>query len=191
MNPFSESMSKKSTEDLIRILNFERDVYQELAINAAQIEIINRNISEFDYDLIKNKLLTEAKIKERIESLSASKSQRFINFLIDVSIVFLFANFFFQNVKELEIRLIFKLAITILPFVFNYIFMEIAFQKTIGKIFTNTKVVDEYGEKPQNSQIYQRAFFRLIPWEPFTFLHSYYKDSRFHDTMSKTKVIKN
>ncbi|WP_299458582.1 RDD family protein [uncultured Microscilla sp.] len=68
-----------------------------------------------------------------------------------------------------------------------YALMEIFFSKTIGKMITKTKVVDMEGNKPTLFQIIFRSFFRLIPFEPFSFLGT--DASGWHDKMSDTRVI--
>lgn len=75
-----------------------------------------------------------------------------------------------------------------LLYVGYYIFMESVYGKTIGKMITGTKVIDENGGKPSLGQIVGRSFARLIPFEAFSFLGE--KGIGWHDSLSKTLVIK-
>jgi len=60
--------------------------------------------------------------------------------------------------------------------------------RTIGKIFTKTIVVTEYGEKPSFRAILIRSLCRCVPFEEFSFLGS--DQSGWHDKWSKTRVVK-
>ena len=59
--------------------------------------------------------------------------------------------------------------------------MEIKYQKTVGKLVTNTRVVDLNGDKPDEGKIIARTFFRLIPFDRILFvftkngIHDYFK----------------
>lgn len=65
--------------------------------------------------------------------------------------------------------------------------MEAAFQKTLGKMITKTKVVTMDGQKPTNTNILGRTACRFIPFDAFSFLGS--KAIGWHDSISKTYVI--
>lgn len=70
----------------------------------------------------------------------------------------------------------------------SYFIQEYFFGKTIGKLFTGTRVVDNDGNKPPAWSIIIRTASRLIPFEALSFLSS---DKRgWHDTISDTFVIK-
>ena len=69
-----------------------------------------------------------------------------------------------------------------------YIVMESLFGRTIGKLVTGTKVVNELGDKASFGQILGRSFARLIPFEAFSFLGS--TGRGWHDSLPKTYVIK-
>jgi uncharacterized RDD family membrane protein YckC len=71
---------------------------------------------------------------------------------------------------------------------FFYIIQEYKFQKTIGKYFTNTIVIDEYGNKPDFNTIVIRNFARLVPFEFFSCLGDDYSYG-WHDKWSKTWVV--
>jgi uncharacterized RDD family membrane protein YckC len=67
-----------------------------------------------------------------------------------------------------------------------YVFMEAAFQRTLGKFVTGTRVVDASGGQPSLGQIIGRTFARIIPFEAFSFLAD---PVGWHDSLSGTRVI--
>lgn len=128
----------------------------------------------------------------------ASKGIRFANMLIDSLLVgipiSLFSNYMVYGEAiatrpshfTIENQLS-TLGLNGLIYLFYYILMEHNYGKTIGKMMTETKVVNHLGQKPTLGQIIGRTFARYIPLEPFSFLGS---DSwRWHDSLSKTYVI--
>lgn len=69
-----------------------------------------------------------------------------------------------------------------------YILCEATTSRTLGKLVTGTKVVNEQGGKPSFGQIVGRSFSRLIPFEAFSFLG---ETSRgWHDRFPHTYVVK-
>ncbi|MEK0448297.1 MAG: hypothetical protein RL088_565 [Verrucomicrobiota bacterium] len=70
-----------------------------------------------------------------------------------------------------------------------YIALEAAFGRTLGKMITGTRVVNENGDKPTFGQVVGRTFARFIPFEALSCLT---EDGRgWHDSLSKTYVVKN
>lgn len=124
----------------------------------------------------------------------ASGGQRFANHIIDV-IVFYILIFIYGGVLgvmgafdaygELSIGWTVSIYLVIL---FYYIFMEATFGKTIGKMITGTKVVNEDGTKPELMTIIGRTLCRLIPFDAFSFLGS--TAVGWHDSISRTRVIR-
>lgn len=71
---------------------------------------------------------------------------------------------------------------------FYYVILEAATGRTLGKLITGTKVVNEDGGAPSIGQIIGRTLCRCIPFEAFSFLSS---DARgWHDRIPKTYVVK-
>lgn len=68
-----------------------------------------------------------------------------------------------------------------------FILFEVSFQATIGKLFTQTVVVDINGRKPTFGQIVGRNFARLIPFEPFSCLSN--PSNGWHDDLSRTQIV--
>jgi uncharacterized RDD family membrane protein YckC len=75
-------------------------------------------------------------------------------------------------------------AVTLLYFVI----MEAAFQRTIAKLLTGTKVVTATGERPSFGKIVGRSFARFIPFEAFSFLGGKFPVG-WHDSLSGTRVV--
>jgi len=90
--------------------------------------------------------------------------------------------FFLENVNPIVDHII-----TGIVFAGFYIVLEGKYQISIGKLITQTIVVDEFGEKPEMSAIVKRSFSRMIPFNALSFLSN---DARgWHDSISKTYVV--
>ncbi len=69
-----------------------------------------------------------------------------------------------------------------------YVIFEALWGRTIGKLLTGTRVVNEWGAPATLGQVVGRSFGRLIPFEAFSFLG---KTGRgWHDSLSRTFVVK-
>lgn len=69
-----------------------------------------------------------------------------------------------------------------------YVPLEAMFGRTLGKLVTGTKVVDENGNPPTWGKAFGRTLCRFIPFEAFSFFKS---DARgWHDSIPKTYVVK-
>ena len=135
------------------------------------------------------------------EDLLASKSQRFLNFSIDLGIVYIIQitigttidiigdltqSYAASNwLKSLTLIENFFFGLVIL--FFYYGLSELYFFRTFGKYFTKTMVVKHNGSKPNMKSIIIRTVSRLIPLEPFSFLTA---ERGWHDTLSVTYVVK-
>ena len=192
-NSFAEKMSYKTNEELIKIVTIDRGKYQELAIEAANKEIELRNIDEIRLKEVTEKVALEKQKLEAVENNSVSSSIRFVNFLIDFVVIFIFYGLVVPNFEQFLTLtskaelIIYRIGTLILFFAIYYIPFEYKYQKTLGKIITKTKVVNFEGEKPELADIVSRTFCRLIPFDRFSF---FFTRNGFHDAISKTKVIK-
>lgn len=196
-NEFTKVMSQRTDEELIKIVIAERDKYQPLAIDAANLEITKRNIDTTEFENIRKKATIERKQKEKIASNVVGSEIRFVNFIIDFivwliltviigSMVRFTIGIFIQPTNEGFFSLI-GLLVFFGTFIAYYAIMETKFQKTLGKYVTKTKVVNMNGDKPTNGDIITRTFCRLIPFDRISFL---FVRNGIHDFLSKTKVIK-
>lgn len=131
---------------------------------------------------------------EQVNTEPASAWLRFANMIIDylayIGLIFVFGiimylifgeqvDAIFDNIPEFLFGLPFYLG--------YYLVMESTTNRTIGKLITGTKVVNEEGYKPTFKQILGRTFSRLIPFEAFTFLGD---PVGWHDSLPKTYVVK-
>ena len=73
-----------------------------------------------------------------------------------------------------------------LYFIYHFLF-EYFFSRTPGKFITNTKVVDEDGNKPSIKILLIRNLCRLIPLDNLSFLIG----DGWHDEFSRTEVVRN
>ncbi|MDR2970479.1 MAG: RDD family protein [Bacteroidales bacterium] len=132
---------------------------------------------KFESILMKN---TEV-LPIKMDNIIASKWKRVFNYLIDslvisiISIPFVIFNLDNQLQQSL---------VTLFVFLFYYLIMESAFRTTIGKLITNTRVVNFDGSRAED--IFNRTICRFIPFEPLSFLFS---NNGWHDNLSKTIVI--
>lgn len=192
-NEFTKVMSKRTDQELIKIVTVEREGYNPLAIEAAEYEIETREINTEDFESIKEQAVVEKEQKQFVDSNVVGLGIRFVNFLIDIT-VWLFLTFvisfivglFIQSTNETVIMLI-GCVLILGTFIGYYSIMEIKFQKTLGKFVTKTKVVNLNGDKPENGEIIKRSFYRLIPCDRLSF---FFVKNGFHDYLSKTKVVK-
>jgi uncharacterized RDD family membrane protein YckC len=69
-----------------------------------------------------------------------------------------------------------------------FIFLEVLFQRTLGKLLTGTIVIAADGGPPTLGQIVGRNFARLIPFDAFSFLGCN-NPVGWHDSLSGTRVV--
>lgn len=76
-----------------------------------------------------------------------------------------------------------------IPILLAYYFVfEATTSRTLGKLITGTKVVNQDGRTPTIGQIVGRTFCRLIPFEAFSFFGT--PPRGWHDSIPKTLVVK-
>jgi uncharacterized RDD family membrane protein YckC len=116
---------------------------------------------------------------------------RFYHLLVDYVGVYLFFHFSWILLSFLgysEFLLQFPEKIFGLIFCFGYFFfMELMYDKTLGKFLTKTRVVNYQKQKPTTSQIFIRSMCRFIPFEQFSFFGE--RPVGFHDSISRTYVV--
>ncbi len=192
-NEFKEVMSKRTDEELIKIVTIQKDDYNPDAVKAAELEIEKRKIDIQNFEKIKEKLTVDKKQIEKVDTNVVNSGIRFLNFLIDFIVIMILALIIgfiiglFVHPTDQELIQIIGYILILGTFIGYYAIMEIKFQKTLGKFVTKTKVVKMDGEKPENGDIITRTFCRLIPFDRISFI---FTKNGFHDFLSKTKVIK-
>jgi uncharacterized RDD family membrane protein YckC len=190
---FKDVMSKRTDDDLIKIVTVDRRGYQPLAIEAAEQEIKNRNIDTTIIEQVKVDLTAKIEEQKELDSKKVSSVTRFIHFIVDTiaftaltMIIGFIVLLFFNSTNQTLATLMGYFMLTIAFFGY-YVFMETKFQKTIGKFITKTKVVNKNGTKPGVGDIVRRTLCRLIPFDRISFL---FTNNGFHDKLSETTIIK-
>jgi serine/threonine protein kinase len=151
-----------------------------------------------DATLVHNSLSNTGFNEKKILNKIAGRGRRFANLLLDsiFSFVFnyffaaIFINFLYQTnllyywYISNEFLIIFSMFIS---FFLYFSIVEFLTGRTLAKLITKTKVINENGVKPSFRSILIRTLCRLIPFEPFSFLGS--KSTGWHDKLSKTLVV--
>lgn len=141
------------------------------------------------------KLVSHSK---NLAAMTANRGQRFINFLIDY---FIIAGIQFIIGAVLGLALLLEdfaendlLTINILNFVITlilnllyYAIMEGTIGKTIGKMASGTRVVDELGNTPTIPKAMIRTIIRWIPFEALSAFSS--SERMWHDNWTNTYVV--
>ena len=137
---------------------------------------------------------------ELLDIESTSKVRRFFNWLIDKIVIYVLwavgggvAIAIYGEPVEIWFETLPRavdIALTWLSLLIYYSFMEGAFGFSIGKLITNTRVVDQFGRPLGFGRALQRSLCRLIPFDAFSLLMSEDSVRRgWHDSLSKTYVI--
>lgn len=112
-----------------------------------------------------------------------NKGLRILNFIIDL-IAIVIINGVITNL----IPLINQPEITIyLCFFFYYLLFESVNGRTIGKLITNTKVIDRSYSKPGFWRIFLRTIMRLNPFDWMSYPFGFGNGA--HDQLSGTKTV--
>jgi uncharacterized RDD family membrane protein YckC len=136
---------------------------------------------------------------QKLDIVSAGKWRRFLNYLLDLVAQFLLGGVLMllamlawgeaalvwtENLGG-GLELLINLAISAA----YYTLMEGIFGFTLGKLLTNTRVVDEYGRAPGLVRALWRTLARFIPFEAFSVLFT--DDGRgWHDSLARTYVVR-
>lgn len=131
---------------------------------------------------------------------AAGKWRRFFNFLIDYAAAYglIFAAAFAAAIVFGEqvvawaedIDRLTDVLLTLTARFLYYTFFEGLFGFTIGKLVTNTRVVDERGNRLPFGRAALRSVCRFIPFEPFSLLLSDDDVRRgWHDSLAKSYVV--
>lgn len=192
-NKFTKTISIKTDEELIQIVTIDINKYQEVAIEAAKREIELRQIDLNQFKFLAEKVEIEKQKVEKVERKTVPSKIRFFNFVIDFIIILILYGLIIPNLETFlsltnsTSRAIYRLSTLIIFVVLYYIILEHKYQKSIGKMVTKTKVVNQEGEKAEFEKIVNRTFCRFIPFDRFSF---FFTKNGFHDAISGTKVIK-
>lgn len=190
---FKDAMSKRTDEEIIKIVTVSRDDYQPLAVEAAEQELKNRGLDTTTIEQVKINLTNKIEEQKQLDKKSVKATIRLINFIVD-TIAFFIVTIILLSILDLFVTrtnqsFMTMVAYLMFPLVFfgYYVFMETKYQKTIGKFITKTRVVTQDGAKPEVGDIVRRTFCRLIPFDSISFL---FIQNGFHDKLSDTTIIK-
>ena len=196
---FSETMSNRTDEELIKIVTVDRNDYQTEAVEAAEKEIKTRNIDATKIESVKQDIEEKETKDKELESSIVSSGTRLIHTIVDSICLFILIFFLsfilglfsfifgdFLNINDLTIPLL-EFTTILLAFFLYFVYMEFKFQKTVGKYITKTKVIMNDGRKPDLNEIFIRTACRLIPLDNISFI---FTKNGFHDRLSNTTVIK-
>ncbi len=149
-NEFKEVMSQRTDEELIEIVTIEKENYNPVAVQAAEIEIKKRKLDVSKFEDIKEKAIVKKKQEDNVDSKVVGLGIRFLNFLIDILIwlVLSFIMSFIVGLFMFPTNQYFYSILIFGTFIGYFAIIEIKFQKTVGKFITKTKVVKLNGEKP-------------------------------------------
>lgn len=135
------------------------------------------------------------------DGLLASHGQRFINYFIDViiiyALVFLVAfvsamivsmfgsdgGSIFDDIGDGMATLIFLVISTV-----YYVIFEGFFSRSVAKFITKTMVVNEDGSKPDFGTIFKRTLCRIIPFDALSYLGG--QSRGWHDSIPNIYVVR-
>ena len=190
---FSQVMSQRTDEELIKIVTIQKADYQPEAVKAAESEMSKRGISSERIESIKEEIVLESMKNETMNNGTVSSMIRFIHMIVDFISFFLIAfilsiilDLFLQFQDQAMISTVGFLLFVVSYFSY-YIILEYKYNKTLGKLLTKTVVTRRDGKQPILSDIITRTFCRLIPFDQVSFI---FTKNGFHDYLSNTTVIK-
>jgi len=186
-NDFEAAMSKCTDNELVIITSTERHKYQQDAIEAAEIEIEKRKINpkiiaEFKETAEFQKAINDSISikKSNLKKRATNQAVDFIAIVVLMKLVSFFISIIFKSAQDLE-GLLF-----VFVYFLYYFYMENKYQQTLGKFFTNTKVVNLKGVKPSVKQLIGRVILRIFP---YVFISFFTDENGLHDSLTNTRVI--
>ena len=124
----------------------------------------------------------------------ATTGQRFANLMLDSVIgVSIFAFVIVIVIEVLApgwVEGMNETLLGVLITIVYYLFFELAFGRTLAKWITGTRVVCDDGRRPTLARVFGRTAARMIPFEAFSFLAGDGRPVGWHDSLSKTRVIR-
>jgi len=127
------------------------------------------------------------------EMMLASTAQRFGTMVLDM-IFYIILSFFcgiflaIIGMGDLLMQMNEHLIGAIIMLIY-YVPQEALFGRTLGKLITGTKAVNEDGSKLTIGQAIGRTLCRFIPFEAFSFLGGKGRPRGWHDSIAKSIVI--
>lgn len=201
INKIQKSPSKKEEEISERIYeNIKEEKVSDSEVDEMILKEIESNMSfpenwqkHYAKEQIKNR------IKEKYNFLPTTRIRRFFNAVLDYFGLYVFGFVFgyiivviglYPTIERTDEWLLgwYFWIFGIIAAVLYYVVSESIWSKTPAKFITKTKVITEYGGKPNFKTIFVRTLMRLIPFEALSFLSPEHPRG-WHDRWSKTIVI--
>jgi uncharacterized RDD family membrane protein YckC len=146
----------------------------------------------------------EVKVNKAIlEKSKASSGKRFVNYIVDYIVQLVLFIGIMMVIVLLQLYLTgsnsigvwFDSISKVEEYLFGYVMLlvyyfsmeSLAKGKTVGKLITNTKVVNLSGETPNVGNILKRTLCRMIPFNALSFLGN--EARGWHDSISATYVV--
>lgn len=190
INDFTDVMSERTNEELVKITTIQRKDYQTEAVIAAEKELAMRNVNVDEIESTKEVIVEKQEIDDKLESRRVKSWVRLVHVFVDFIVIILMfvvvLGIFIDDMNPVIAEAILPILMLVFSFIY-YIFMESKYQKTLGKMLMRTKVVMADGTTPEVSDIITRTFCRLIPFDRISFL---FTNNGFHDRLSGTMVVK-
>lgn len=170
----SEKVFEKIKDEKVSDSKLDEIIFKEIENNLSFSEDWQKHYAK---ERIKNVVK-----KLKFNFLPTARTKRLLNAILDCILLLIWVKilYFVIGINEL----ISSIAISIL----YYVIFESIWSKTPAKFITKTKVITEYGEKPNLKTIFVRTLIRNVPFEAFSFLGSQHPRG-WHDRWSKTIVI--
>ncbi|TAJ12516.1 RDD family protein [Marinilabiliaceae bacterium JC017] len=128
----------------------------------------------------------------KLTNLTASKSTRLLNHILDSIFVLILAFWVFTFLSAAGhnewLESPYSLIISLLTNLFYYTFFESLIGQTPGKVITGTVVINKHGVRPEFGDCMIRTLSRLVPFEPISFLGD--NSTGWHDAWTETQVVK-
>jgi hypothetical protein len=118
--------------------------------------------------------------KSNLKKRATNQAVDFIAIVVLMKLVSFFMSIIFKSAQNLEGLLFVSV------YFLYYFYMENKYQQTLGKIFTNTKVVNLKGVKPSVKQLIGRVILRIFP---YVFISFFTDENGLHDSLTNTRVI--
>lgn len=184
-------MNSLSDLEILNIITDDKESHSLQEIQQAQRIAEQRGLDVYLYVNDRDAYHRISK-KEKVIDNRASNKLRLINYLFDslmITLLIISIEIIVNYLGNLSIQMNWsnynKFWIALLVFTY-YAVQEGIWNRTLGKIVTNTIVVSQKNKAPTLPEILMRTVCRFIPLEALSF--AFMKDG-FHDIFSKTKVI--
>ena len=192
-------MKEKNKSNQRPSLEKEEEISEKICKKIKKEKISDSELDEIILKEIGNNMLfpedwqkhyAKERIKEKVKEkkynfIPTTRLKRFSNFILDIIILDIFrvilgiTGLYFST-NEWFLGIVISVS--------YYVIFESVWSKTPAKFITKTKVITEYGEKPNFKNIFIRTLVRFVPFEAFSFL-SPERPRGWHDRWSKTIII--